>query len=395
MSDPTNDNLDARRDDDDGGQRQAMDSLNEQSRVLKGSRMTDRSKPLTPAQVDEIRQRLRDYMGQRKLHQSIVAKQCGYSPPVLTEWLKGRYAGNVELVAHAVNDWMERDRRREEAKTPRDFIPTKIADDIRSVVYLADKRGMMAAIVAPSGTGKTFVLKVLVAELRGLYVYCHGGMTPRELLNTMAVQLGRKSRDVTRADQHRWLVATMKDTHRLIVLDEAHQLGAALNVVRALHDEAGVPVVMAGTAEILEAVNDRSDGRGQFSSRTIRYNALDHLVASDAPGGGAGGKGGAAVNLFSESEVRAYFDMKKMRIDSDGLRLLWAMACLIDYGCIRFAEHVAETAMEIKRRYAEPLTRKDLLTALKMLHGDVEAGYVRRLTDQQLQQQQTRTARVA
>ena len=87
----------------------------------------------------------------------------------------------------------------------------------------------------------------------------------------------------------------------MILLDEGHQLNDdALNCVRSIYDQAQVPFALAGTADIIRKIDDRSDGRGQFASRCIFYNAMDNIQDVGRPDGGksaaAGGGRRSAVH---------------------------------------------------------------------------------------------------
>jgi DNA transposition AAA+ family ATPase len=356
--------------------REAMDRLNESNRVQLEARMLPRK--LTAEQVDGVRERLAAYMESQGATVTRIARESGYSASVVSQWLSGHYAGNVEKVAAALNDWMERDARRDRSRQPKDYVKTQVAEDIRTLAYLADKRLCMAAVVVPAGAGKTYVLKALTDELRGVYLYCKPA-TAREFLLSLALALGWKKGDhATRATLSRWIVETLSGTRRVIFLDEAHQLGKTVGVVRSIHDEAGVPIVMAGTADILDQINDRRDGRGQFSSRTMRYNALDLIRnAEDPRGGGRSGAGGR--DLFSVEEVKAFFDSRKIRLAKDALMLLWAIACLPNYGCLRLVERTVEMVFDMDPD-SELVKRDDVLLALRTMLG-AEAGYLERVAD--------------
>ena len=105
----------------------------------------------------------------------------------------------------------------------------------------------------------------------------------------------------------------------------------ALNCVRSIHDQAEVPIILAGTADILHHVNDRADGRGQFASRCIFHNEMEGALNVEGPGSGSAG----ARDLFTLEEIKAFFDMKKIRLADDALDLCWSLACLPNHGTLR------------------------------------------------------------
>lgn len=346
------------------GSAEAMDRLNESNRILIEARMLPRDKPLTEQQTNGVRERLKEYVARTGASHTQIARQIGYSQTVLSEWLAGKYAGNSDKVAHALNDWMERDGRRQMAQRPKDFVSTWVAERIRTIVSQADKRTMIAVIVAPAGSGKTKVLKILNEQFRGVYLYCDQQLTPREFLRSLAEKMGRSSSKATKAELQRWIVKTLTGTNRVIFLDEAHQLGAALNCVRSIHDQAQVPIVMAGTADILHHVDDRSDGRGQFASRCLFCNILDEIRNTESPDGSKS----AGRDLFTLEEIRSFFEMKKMRLADDALDLCWALACLPNHGTLRLIETTVDIVLDLYPE-VELITRKHVRTALALRVG--------------------------
>jgi DNA transposition AAA+ family ATPase len=351
--------------------------------------MLPRDKKLTAEQIDEVRQAFVAYLKQNKLNYSRVADPVGYSAPVLSEWVSGKYSGDVESVTRRVNDWMERDARRSKAKRPAGYIPTQVAEDMRSIIITADKAGMMAAIVAPSGSGKTFVLKSLEEELNGLYIRCDDTFTPSQLLRQIARSMGAKALSHFTYEVQEWVVERLRAKRHVLMLDEAQHLKPkTMSRIRTLHDAAGVTVILVGTADILEIVNDRHDGRGQFSRRCIRYNVLEYVRnVGDPRGGAAGGR-----DLFSMEEVRSFFASKRIRLHRDGLEMLWLIACLPNYGTLGFAEKVASIAIDMFGD-EEALTRDTIMQAMQILMGD-EVTLVKRYAKQHLEES-TGPARMA
>lgn len=346
---------------------EALDRLTQLNRVQIEARMLPTS-TLTDEQIDQVREQLRAYTGRSGITATRVSKECGFSSTVISEWLAAKYRGDSEKVARAVNSWMERDARRVASARPKDFVPTRVAEDIRTLVTLADKHCKIAVIVVPAGAGKTKVLKILTEQLRGAYLYCSEALTPREFLRSLSETLGRKCtlRSGTKAEMLRWIVKNLTGTNRVIFVDEAHQLStASLNCVRAIHDQAAVPIVLAGTADILQRTNDRSDGRGQFSSRCVFYNAMDTAIDVERPDGSKSGK-----DLFSEKEIRDFFEMKKMRLSDDAIEMCWALACLPNYGTLRLIETTLAIVMEMEPEL-ELVERSHVLAALALMTGNM------------------------
>jgi len=84
---------------------------------------------------------------------------------------------------------------------------------------------MMAAIVAPAGSGKSLVLKALADETRGIYVYCQPNVTVRELLYKIALALGYRAdrRRPASRDCPPGSLNSFRGTKRRSISDEAQK----------------------------------------------------------------------------------------------------------------------------------------------------------------------------
>ncbi len=356
--------------------RSAMERLNEQNRLLLEARMLPRNRALTADQTFAIIDRFGQHISHRGISLAQVAREVNYAASVISQWQGNTYRGDMEAVTRAINDWLERDARRAEAAKPKDYVKTWVAETMRTICHQADKRLMMAVIVAPAGSGKSKVLQAVCEETRGIYLVMDQTVTSRQFLQNLAITLGRKGECHSAAGSlMRFIVDTLKGTKRPIFIDEAHQLTKAISHVRSIHDQAGVPIVMAGTVDILKLVEDRIDGRGQFASRTIVCNLIDDVCNAEAPDGGAAGR-----DLFTLDEIRAFFDSRKIRLATDALRLMWAVACLPNHGTLRLIGFLADMARDANPS-ADVLERGHVLEAMALLMGSRRARHVKAMAD--------------
>jgi DNA transposition AAA+ family ATPase len=364
-------------------ERAAIERLNESNRHLLEAGMMPANQLLTEDQIKSIRTRVAAYLEKHGISLTVAAMETGYGIGTVSPWMKAKYKGDNDAVARAFNNWMERDARRRTVSKPADYISTFAADSIATMVSTADQLQSMAVIVAPSGTGKTMVAKALCEDMRGIYLSMSSAISDREFLLELAEALGKSTAGRwTRAALLRFAVGALKGTKRIIFIDEAHQLRNAIGMVRTIHDKTGCCIVMLGTADVLELVNDRFDGKGQFSSRTIRANLLDFVSNADDPEGGKAGR-----DLFTIKEIKEFFARKKMRLADDGLRMMWLLACLPNHGCLRLIGYVADVAQKLCG-IGQELSRADLMSALATCIGG-EARHVRTI----LERAETRVAK--
>jgi DNA transposition AAA+ family ATPase len=234
-----------------------------EDRVLKQARKLPMGRTLTAEEIDGVRGDYARYTSTHAVFDAQAAKETGLSASTISQWRGKCYKGDDTKVARVVNDWMEADARRRQAELPSDYVQTTVAEQMNAVCTVACSTNSMAAIVAPSGSGKTLVMQVLCDKHRGRYIYCTEDLTPRAFLVKLAKAVETSHTHRNTAELMDAIVERMHGTNRSLFLDEAHRLRPiVLPRIRSVHDQAGVPIILAGTHEILNRVNDRSDGRG-------------------------------------------------------------------------------------------------------------------------------------
>jgi DNA transposition AAA+ family ATPase len=326
---------------------------------------------------EEIGQIIRDvklFMASNGISQETVARENDHSSATISQFLRGKYNANPTNIAKRLVTWMEQHARRSNIPKPSPYVTTWIAEQIAAAVRHAMDLICMAAIICPAGAGKTTVLKVIVAEHGGIYISCTRGMTPRAIYREIAEALGYRKSSGTLGDLLSFILAALRDTKRLIVLDEAHLMQKHIGCVRAIFDGANVPIIMAGASEILDWINDRNDGAGQFSSRTMRRNLLDVIQTSGRPDG----KGARCKMLFTQDEVRRFLSNMKIRLTSGGLEMAWRLACLPAHGTLRLVMHLVCT---LAKTGLEEIGRDEILDALTAWCGPSECLQITRMAD--------------
>lgn len=345
-----------------------IDNLSNEARVLKQARKLPMTK-LSEEQISAVRRDFCNYTNAHALADSAAAKQIGISASSLSQWRTNQYKGDNEKIARLVNDWMERHARQRQLALPSDFIMTTVAQEMQAIVTTACASTSMAAIVAPSGCGKTMLLEIFAEKFRGTYLYCTEDLTPAQFLRQMSKALGLSTGRgrQTRHDMLTDIAEKLRGTNRPIFLDEAHRLPRdVLPRLRSLHDMAQVPIIMAGTRTILDHVNDRANGCGQFASRTLQYNAIDYVHNAEDPDGN-GQKVGRP--LFTREEIQQFLGNMQVKFEPDAFALGWAVACLVNHGCLRTLRRLVMLVRPNVLTREKPITRRELHQALTQLYG--------------------------
>lgn len=319
---------------------------------------------ITTEMHQAVRLDYRHYTAKVKLTDAKVAKQLKYAPSVLSQWKAGKYKGDNDAVTRTVNEWIERDAQERKVSLDVDYVPTQVAEEMTALMRLAHASLAMAAIVVPSGAGKTMVMQIQAEKTGGFYLYCHEDLTPKAFISEIAHLVHVPFKGMPTAAILRGVVEKLKGTKRPLFLDEAHRLRRdVFPRIRAIHDQAQVPIFMAGTHEMLAHINDQAGGCGQMASRCMKYNALDAAYNPEDMRANSG----RHRPLFSKAEVRKFLEAFKVRIDPDAFELMWALACFPGRGCLRTLKRVVELIN--KNWSGQTISRKRVWQSMQMVFG--------------------------
>lgn len=111
-----------------------------------------------------------------------------------------------------------------------------------------DNISKIGLIYGEAGLGKTKTALYLSIQYNAIYVRATNSMTPKWLLEEIAKEMDEIPRFYT-ADIFRQCVNSLKSKPRLIIIDEIDYLlkdFRAIETLRDLHDETGVPIILIG-----------------------------------------------------------------------------------------------------------------------------------------------------
>ncbi len=350
-----------------------MNAMQNSTRVIQWARMLPMSK-LTDEHIVSVRKTYLQYTYKFNITAAAAAKATGIAASTLSQWANDKYRGDSEGIARKVNSWIADDARRRDVRVDLPYVPTKVAEDMRTMAKLAYDERCMAALVCPSGAGKTMVLQLLAQEMNGFYIYCHEQMTPKKFVQTLAKAVKALPAGNTIADLIDAVVEKVMDSGRPIMLDEGQRLPPMVyTIVRTIHDRSQSPVIIAGTEEILTKINDRANNAGQFHSRTLRWNAMDYVENVANPDGQKLGR-----PLFSREEVQALFAHMPLKLRPEAEEMVWAITCLPGYGCVRTVKRVLN--MAYRKWPNKAITRNELWAIVSIFYGS-QGVHIRTLAE--------------
>lgn len=211
---------------------------------------------------EDIRAALAAYRDANNLSLTKLSKELGIDASHVSKYLNRVPECDVERLEATIEDVLKSAATRRAEVTSLFESPASRA--INSACELIRKTNDVGLIHAPAGVGKTSGIALYRATNASALVAtltkwsCGPGGIEAALYAQMETR-GKK------AGQRRaeWLVERLKDSNRLIILDNAHRLTrSALAWVFDFHDETSCPIGLVGNPELLETISENDQ---QFS----------------------------------------------------------------------------------------------------------------------------------
>jgi DNA transposition AAA+ family ATPase len=345
---------------------------------------------VTKDQIRLVTNAVREYRLNAKLSTEKIGRGVGYASSVISQFLHGKYPGDVRQVAIDLDRWLEDQLKRDAAPRATDYVPTQVALEIRTVADAAIQLGTIGLVYGPetSGIGKTMALKAIHQEKPAslLITVEKVSANPTGLLWAMCAALRIGMGGNNRVMYER-IKTILRGSNRLMMVDQAHNLcgskdDKAFFMLCDLHDATGAPQLWAGTQDIV-AYLSRGQAKGKETLAQIRRRiGIRRDLMERTRGGGDGGKG---QPLYSIEEIRKVFARNRMRLTPDATRYLWMLACLPDGGALGTCKNVVVIATTVGELKGAAALTADMLRAA---HRELVSGPTFQLLERQMEDYQ-------
>ncbi|URA10524.1 AAA family ATPase [Thermospira aquatica] len=225
-------------------------------------------------ELTKFRQEVQNFLAEAKrrdptMSQARLARMSDVSPATLSAVLTGKYAGNIADVTKKILSVIEREKDKQSNEIKKvHFVETSIFHQMCTAMNIAQLDSQIIVFTGDAGIGKTESIRVYLEENPSSILIeadpCYGVMS---VLEEIADALGFEAKG--RKDKiEREIIRRLKGSNRLIIVDESEYLPSkALDILRRIHDKAGIPLVLVGMPRLVKNIIGTGDKYRQISSR--------------------------------------------------------------------------------------------------------------------------------
>ena len=201
---------------------------------------------------EALREQIASTMSIHSVSQSKVSKEAGISGATLSQWLAGTYKGNNETIDGKLRIWLEAHNARvaagDQLPEAPEYVDTPTSSRVIATLGYAQVAGDIATVYGLAGLGKTTsCLQYREAHpnvwIATMSPACAGVVTAlEEICDALGLAEFSGARRMSRE-----IAKRVRDTHGLLIIDEAQHLSvAALDQIRSIHDATGIGIALVG-----------------------------------------------------------------------------------------------------------------------------------------------------
>ena len=301
---------------------------------------------MTSRQVNQVRQRLAEFMKANHLTMGKVSRAIGTTPPVISQFKNNKYPGKIDSLVNKLVNYMDSWSRHKRNPKNRGYVNTTIAKRIATVIKQTEAFGeaheaKIALIIGDAGHGKSVCLEqYAMANKNSLYVALDSTMTSTAIFSEISRALRRDETGSLKTLTRR-LEKYLKDRNMIVMLDEAsalsvHKLDQLRQIITV---KCRCPLIISGNNHLLGTINQPASKRGyesldQFRSRLTFILNLDELAAS--------GDGG----LYNAEDIRRLYEYGGIRLEASAVNTLKRICKVAQSGRLRTCSHIV-TALHL------------------------------------------------
>lgn len=230
-----------------------------------------------------LQDQLNQFMQTHNIDQETVARGVGVSSAMISQWRQGKYMGNNEKVEAKVAAYLEREKGKlSKPELESVFVSTPTAQkmlDMLRLTHLSRENGLL---YAQAGTGKTTTIRHYEQQYPDvILIEADVTDTPSVVLKSIAKKIGTSTVGSLN-DIKEGILEKLTNSGRMIIVDEAEQLSTkSLEILRRLHDKAGIGLVLVGMPRLLSNLLGKRGELAQLYQRIGLHLPLPDKVANN------------------------------------------------------------------------------------------------------------------
>ena len=229
-----------------------------------------------------MNQKVLDFLEENGLTQATLSRSIGVSSSQISQFLKGKYRGDIGSLEEKLNNFMKNYSPKEALEKPFEVVHTsnmQLSHFIINEVIVSQK---MMAVYGKPGSGKTTMIKEFArTHPEAIVIEAIPGMRTKEVLQEIATAVGvEPSGAITTLIRSIAKKLTLRDA--VLIIDEAENLvTSTLEAIRRIWDFSNVPTVLVGTYALLSNLKGRNGELLQLNSRITRKVEFSELEANE------------------------------------------------------------------------------------------------------------------
>lgn len=241
---------------------------------------------------NDLRERVRAEIASAGLSQAQASKEAGIESTggsKLNQWLQGKYAGDNEKIEQQLTRWLESRKesamQRAEMPSAPEWVKTPTAEKIFSTLAYARMAKVSVCVFGGAGIGKTSTCEAFATQHPNVFIVTASPSAASypACLRRIATAVGLRGFSHRTADLEDEVIARLKGTQGLLILDEAQLLSTeALWGIKNIFDVAKIGVAYVGSEQVYSNLaGRRSELNAPLFRRISKKQALKQPSRDD------------------------------------------------------------------------------------------------------------------
>ena len=217
--------------------------------------------------------------------QNAIAKAMGISSSALSQFLKGKYPGDIAALETKIAQFLHLSYDRETyPQAEIGFVNTSVCRSINETARNCHIGGRIGIVTGDSGLGKTTAVRHYAEQNPDVViVYGRPSITAKSVIQEIARKVGVDPSGAI-DDVFMRIVVRLKNSGRLLIVDEAEHLTArVLDLIRRLSDSefAGIGILLVGLPKLLFTLKNSQNDHKYIYSRVGWNTRVNTLTDQD------------------------------------------------------------------------------------------------------------------